>query len=121
EYTVPLTHLSGTVNVPASVFAAGGGIYGVGIQQSATKLTIGEFASFRVEGGSFVTRPPAPVLKAGADSTSGFGHLANLTRAASTFTVKWNAGGSGGAAGATSVTAPPSTAPTGAVLEISAP
>jgi hypothetical protein len=102
-YSVPLTSTSGTVTVPASVFAAGGGIYGATIQQDdQNDSSYGMSASFRIAGSP--GRPDAPTL---AGTGAAFGHEAVATRAAPRLQVRWDTRTVPGA--------------TGAALEISAP
>ncbi len=103
-YSAPLTGTSGTVTVPASAFAAGGGIYGLAIEQNPNRHTVGAVASIRVEGSTARNRPGAPTL---ATPGAAFGHTVTVTRAASSFQVAWDASNVAGA--------------TGASLEISAP
>jgi hypothetical protein len=108
--TIPLTGTSGTVTVPASAFADGGGIYGIGIIQdsseaSADRAVYGEFASIRVAGGSPAQRPAAPPLATAANKP--FGHDLEINRAAPNFAVRYDIRGIKGA--------------TGALLEVSAP
>jgi Subtilase family len=102
-YSVPLSATSGTVTIPASVFAAGGGIYGVGIEQNTPGRVVGAFAPFRI-GGTVVARPDAPLLAAAGRAA---GHKAVVTRANPRLTVGWDTDGVPGA--------------TGAMLEVSAP
>jgi len=103
-YAVALHSLSGTVTIPASAFAAGGGMYGAGIEQNTPELGVGAFAPFRIRAAPGAARPGAPLL-APADGAAG--HQADLTRTNPGFTVSWDARGVPGA--------------TGAALEISAP
>lgn len=103
-YSVPLPGTSGTVTVPASAFAAGGGVYGLAIEQTTTPPSAGAVSSIRVEGSTASNRPGAPTLAA---SGTAFGHTATVTRAAPSFQVTWDASNVAGA--------------TGASLEISAP
>lgn len=103
-YSVALPDTSGTVTVPASAFAAGGGIYGLAIEQDSIRRAVGGVASIRVGGESANDRPAAPTLAAsGAVS----GHTVTVTRAAPGFQVAWDASNVPGA--------------TGASLEVSAP
>ncbi len=86
-----LTSPKGTVTIPASAFAAGGGIYGVGIAQQGfggnpQRVIYGEFAPVRVGGGAG-DRPPAPVLTGGGGKA---GHTAEVSRAASSFTIRYD-------------------------------
>ncbi len=103
-YSTPLTGTSGTVTVPASAFAAGGGVYGLVIEQNPNRRTAGAVASIRVEGSTARNRPAAPALTA---SGAAFGYTVSVTRAAPDFQVAWDASNVAGA--------------TGASLEISAP
>jgi hypothetical protein len=103
-YTVDLTATSGTVTVPASAFAGGGGLYGIGIAMTSGAVPIwGEFTPVRVAGGTAADRPQAPTLSTGG----AFGHQASASRAAPTFSLRYDTRGVEGAKGAT--------------LEISAP
>ena len=102
-YSAPLTEPSGTVTVPASVFAAGGGIYGAMIQQDGQQTySYGTSASFRIAASS--GRPDAPTL---AGPRAAPGHQAIVTRADPRLLVRWDTRAVPGA--------------TGAALEISAP
>jgi hypothetical protein len=102
-YSVPLTATAGTVTVPASVFAAGGGIYGATVQQDGQNIfSTGVAAPFRIAGSS--ARPDAPTL---APAGGVLGHAATVTRAAPRLQVRWDARSVPGA--------------TGAALEVSAP
>ncbi len=102
-YSVPITATSGTISVPASVFAAGGGVYGAAVMQNPERLMVGGVTPFRITGGSS-DRPDAPTF-AGAGGS--FGHQAAVDRSAPTLRVRWDVGHVGGA--------------TGAALEVSAP
>ncbi|MEU4091839.1 S8 family serine peptidase [Streptomyces sp. NPDC026673] len=87
-----LTGTAGTVTIPAEAFAAGGGLYGIGIAQSGfggnpALVTYGEFAPVRVDGASAEERPQAPVVS-GADGARG--HAAQVTRAHSGFTLRYD-------------------------------
>ncbi|MFJ4846291.1 S8 family serine peptidase [Streptomyces sp. NPDC088733] len=87
-----LTAESGTVTVPADAFAAGGGLYGIGIAQSGfggnpNLVTYGEFAPVRVDGGTAKLRPQAPLV-AGRDGAAG--HSAVVTRAKAGFTLRYD-------------------------------
>lgn len=103
-YSVPLTATSGTVTIPASVFAAGGtGIYGVGIlqEQAGGGLLVGAYAPLRVEGADAPwagSRPDAPLLSAPGQFA---GHEIAITRARPRFSVSWDVRGVPGATGAT--------------------
>ena len=103
-YSVALPDTSGTVTVPASVFAAGGGVYGIAIEQDSVLHSVGAVASIRIAGGSSNDRPAAPTLAVPGVT---FGHIVAVSRSAPGFQVAWNAGNVAGA--------------TGAALEISAP
>ncbi len=103
-YSAPLTGSSGTVTVPASVFAAGGGVYGVAVLQNSQAKLVGAVASFRVAGGTADQRPPAPTLATGG---AVLGHQVTVSRAAASFQMHWDAHTVAGA--------------TGAMMEISAP
>ncbi|WP_329459809.1 hypothetical protein [Streptomyces sp. NBC_01497] len=87
-----LTATRGTVTIPASAFDDGGGLYGIGIAQSGfggnpQRVVYGEFAPVRVAGATAEQRPAAPVLT-GADRVAG--HTAEVTRAASTFSLRYD-------------------------------
>ncbi|MFH9089670.1 S8 family serine peptidase [Streptomyces sp. NPDC017673] len=87
-----LTSARGTVTIPAHAFAAGGGIYGIGIAQQGfggnpQRVTYGEFAPVRVGGGSAADRPPAPLL---TGTGARAGHAAEVSRAAASFTVRYD-------------------------------
>ena len=103
-YSVPLSGTSRTVTVRASAFAAGGGVYGLAIEQNSVVGGVGAISSLRVAGGSASDRPDAPTLAAPG---AAFGHTLTVTRAAPSFQVAWDARAVAGA--------------TGASLEISAP
>ena len=104
-YSVQLTATSGTVTVPASAFAAGGGgIYGLAIEQDSVLHAVGAVVSIRIAGGSVAERPAAPTLAAAG---AAFGHAVTVTRSAPSFQVAWDASNVAGA--------------TGAALEVSAP
>ncbi|MBY8881279.1 S8 family serine peptidase [Actinacidiphila acidipaludis] len=97
----PLTAPKGTVTIPASAFH-GGGLYGIGIAQSGfggnpLRVAYGEFAPVRVAGGTSADRPVAPLLT-GADGVAG--HTAEVTRAASQFTLDYDVRAVHGARGA---------------------
>ncbi|QRP49117.1 S8 family serine peptidase [Amycolatopsis sp. FDAARGOS 1241] len=105
-FVAPLTATSGDVVVPASAFAGGAGVYGIGLVQrsvtgSAGDPTYGEFTAIRVGGPA--QRPDAPTLTAGGTS----GHFASITRAAPGFSLGYDVRGVPGA--------------TGAAVEVSAP
>jgi hypothetical protein len=101
-YSAPLNGLTGSVTVPASVFAAGGGVYGATILQDPARRIGGVAAPFLISGDQ--QRPAAPTLAA---VTGPFGHQASATRSAPTLRVQWDVDGVDHA--------------TGAALEISAP
>ncbi|RPE38557.1 subtilase family protein [Streptomyces sp. Ag109_O5-1] len=87
-----LTAAKGTVTIPAQAFANGGGLYGIGIAQKGfggkpTSVAYGEFAPIRVDGGTAADRPAAPVLT-GAGGVAG--HVAEVSRAASGFTLRYD-------------------------------
>ena len=103
-YSVALPDTSGSVTVPASALAAGGGIYGLAIWQNTRQGGVGAVASIRVEGGTASERPQAPLLAAPGQT---FGHTLAVTRAAPSFQVRWDTRDIQGA--------------TGASLEVSAP
>jgi hypothetical protein len=104
-YSVPLTQLKGSVTIPASVFSAGGGVYGVGILQNPAARLVGEFAPLRVTGASSM-RPQAPTLSVTAADTQQ-SHTLVVTRAQPQFMLHYDVSNVPNA--------------TGAVLEISAP
>lgn len=103
-YSAPLDGPTGTVTVPASVFAAGAGVYGATILQDSARRIGGVAAPFLISGASAQQRPDAPTL---APAVGAFGHTTTVTRAAPTLRVHWDVSQIGGA--------------TGAALEISAP
>ena len=103
-YSAPLTGTSGTISVPASVFAAGGGVYGAAIEQNPDRLMVGGVTPFRIAGGSADQRPDAPTLGA---ATGALSHLATVSRSAPTLRAHWDVRDVRGA--------------TGAALEVSAP
>ncbi|WIX75375.1 S8 family serine peptidase [Amycolatopsis carbonis] len=105
-FVAPITASTGDVVVPASAFAGGAGVYGIGfVQRSVTGTagdpTYGEFTAIRVGGAA--QRPDAPILTAGGTS----GHFAEITRAAPAFSLGYDVRGVPGA--------------TGAAVEVSAP
>ncbi|WP_194921298.1 peptidase S8 [Catenulispora rubra] len=116
-WTTPLTGTSGDVKIPASAFASGGGIYGITIIQddsNASYPIYGESAPIRVAGFTAEHRPDAPTLTAGgrhgasdaAQATDGsdakavFGHQAEVSRKAPTFSLRYSVDSVPGAAGA---------------------
>jgi Subtilase family len=103
ETSIPLKTLVGDVTVPASAFAAGAGLYGIGTITDPDSFTFGEFAIVRA-GPDASGRPDAPTLD---DGTGSFGHSLAVTRAAPRFQVRWDVRSVSGA--------------DGAMLEISAP
>ena len=103
-YTAPLSGSTGTVSVPASVFSAGGGVYGATILQDSARRIGGVAVPFRIAGSSADQRPNAPTL---ATPGGTFGHQATLSRAAPTLRANWDVRNVAGA--------------TGAALEVSAP
>jgi hypothetical protein len=99
-YRLPLTALSGTVQVPVSALS-GGGIYGVGIQPAtagATATTYTNFAYVRVAP-TADARPPAPTLAAVSDRSTG-GHSLEVGYGAP-LRVSWDVRDVPGADGAT--------------------
>jgi hypothetical protein len=97
-----LTGTTGTVTIPASAFTGGGGLYGIGIAQSAfggnpQYTTYGEFAPVRVAGSTAAERPDAPTLT-GAGGVRG--HTAEVTRGAPSFGLGYDVRGVKGAASA---------------------
>jgi hypothetical protein len=106
SYSVPLTGLAGAVTIPASAFADGGGIYGIGIDQDPAAGVYGAFTAIRNTGfapGTGGTARPATPLVAAAGAAPALS--AEVDRAKPDFTLSWNAG--------------PQAA--GAIVEISAP
>ena len=116
-WTTPLTGTSGDVKIPASAFASGGGIYGVTIIQdysNANYPIYGESAPIRVAGFTADRRPDAPTLAAGgrhgasdasaatdgSDAKAVFGHQAEVSRKAPTFSLRYSVDSVPGAAGA---------------------
>ena len=111
-WTAPLTAPSGDVEIPASAFAGGAGIYGVGILVDSTNNVWGEFSAVQVTadnaggaGPAAPSRPAAPLLAATGSPL--FGHALALSRASPRFEVRWDVRNVPGASGA--------------LLEISAP
>jgi hypothetical protein len=100
-YTVALTKISGTVNVPVADLQ-GGGLYGIAVQATPTSFDFTDFAYIRVQDAPTDARPGAPVLSAPGSPA---GYLASIPYGGK-FTVSWN------------VTDVP--AATGAYLEVSA-
>ncbi len=98
---IPLRGLSGSVRIPGSSFRGGAGLYGIGIRPQTSSPDVGQIAVIRITAAS-PARPDAPLL---ADASGRFGHIAAISRAASKFTLRWNASGMGD----------------GAALEVSAP
>jgi hypothetical protein len=89
SYTVALTELSGTVQVPVSALS-GGGIYGIGIQPASAvgrATTYTNFAYVRVAP-TADARPPAPTLAAVSDRSAG-GHNLEIPYGAP-FRVSWD-------------------------------
>ncbi|MFF3566095.1 S8 family serine peptidase [Streptomyces sp. NPDC002574] len=87
-----LTATSGTVTIPADAFAAGGGLYGIGIAQSGfggnpTLTTYGEFAPVRVDGGTADQRPQAPLVT-GLDGVPA--HSTQVTRTKPGFSLRYD-------------------------------
>jgi hypothetical protein len=111
-WTQPLAGTSGDVRIPASAFAAGGGLYGITIIQnsaSPNNPVYGESAPIRVAGFGADQRPEAPTLAAGArhaaDATvdaaaSAFGHQAEVKRSAPAFRLRYSVDSIDGASGA---------------------
>ncbi|SEP53256.1 S8 family serine peptidase [Amycolatopsis saalfeldensis] len=100
-FVAPLTATAGDVLVPATAFASGAGVYGIGIVQrsvtgSAGSPTYGEFTAVRV-GGTGERRPDAPTLAAGG---SAMAHSVEITRAAPGFSLGYDVRGIPGATGA---------------------
>ncbi len=90
-YRVDLTATSGTIELPASAFGNGEGIYGVGILQETNipnSPLYGQFAPVRLDDRAAATRPNAPVLGAGTASPDA--HEVDLLRSAPTFTVGYD-------------------------------
>jgi hypothetical protein len=99
-WSTPLAGTAGEVIVPASAFAGGAGLYGVGILLDSSNLIWGEFAPLQVAAAQpevarshdtslSELRPPAPELSP-ADGGSSFGHAGAVTRAAPRFQVHWD-------------------------------
>ena len=103
-YSAPLTSTTGTITVPASVFAAGGGVYGAAVMQDSLIHAVGAVVPFRIDGGSPDQRPDAPML---APVGGTLGHQASVTRATPNLQVSWDVRSVPGS--------------TGAALEVSAP
>jgi hypothetical protein len=103
ETTIPLKKLVGDVSVPASAFAGGSGLYGIGTITDPDSFVFGEFAIVRV-GPDGAPRPEAPTLDDGAGA---FGHSLAIARAAPRFQLRWDVSSVAGA--------------DGAIMEISAP
>jgi hypothetical protein len=100
-WSTPLAGSSGAVMIPASAFAGGAGLYGVGILLDSSNLVWGEFAPVQVAAAQpqdprsndallSNLRPPAPELSP-ADGGAGFGHAGAVTRAEPRFQVHWDA------------------------------
>jgi hypothetical protein len=88
-----LTTGSGTVTIPAAAFDGGGGLYGIGIAQSAfggnpAYTSWGEFSPIRVDGAAATDRATAPLLT-GSSGVSG--HTAEVTRSAPKLTLSYDA------------------------------
>ena len=99
ETTVKLTSLSGRINLPASAFKAGAGLYGIGIQpDSGDPYRFGAVAIIRIA--------PATPGRAAPPLLSG-GHSVTLSRSAPGFGVQWDVGGVPGADGAMLEISPP--------------
>lgn len=96
-YSVSLTQTSGTVTIPASAFAAGGGVYGVEVLQKPALGIAGVPAALRIEGGTADQRPPVPTLAAAG---SPYGHQVEVSRGGPSFSVQWDASSVPGADGA---------------------
>jgi hypothetical protein len=99
-WSTPLTALKGTVTIPASAFAAGGGgLYGVGLQTNSIAGRGGSapvYGDFRaIDVGPSAAQRPGPVTLNGEGR-----HSVNVTRARSTVTVGWNVSDVPGATGA---------------------
>jgi hypothetical protein len=88
-YSAPLIGPTGTITVPASVFAAGGGVYGAAVMQDSVIHAVGAVVPFRIDGGGPDQRPDAPTL-APVGGTPG--HQATVTRAAPNLQVSWDVG-----------------------------
>jgi hypothetical protein len=94
-YAVPLTKLSGTVDVPVSALQ-GAGSYGIAVQQTPTTFGFSNFAYTRVQDAPSDHRPAAPVLSA-AGSPPGY---LQAVPYGGTFGVSWNVTNVPGATGA---------------------
>ena len=84
-WSTPLASLKGTVTIPASALTSGGGgLYGVGLQ-TAMYGTLPGYGDFRaVTVGAQADQRPAPVVVSGA-------HAVDVTHAAPTVRVTWDA------------------------------
>jgi hypothetical protein len=104
ERVIPISPNDTQVTVPADAFTGGAGLYGIGIQQDSVEGLYGWFAPVRVLSATNDARPPAPVLTVAGGAPT---YNAVVSRAASQFSLQWDASAVPGA--------------TGAMLEISAP
>jgi hypothetical protein len=98
-WSTPLTALKGTVTIPASAFAAGGGgLYGVGLQTASTAARGGAMAVY----GDFraITVGPPASQRAGVVTLGGGAHAVAVTRAAPNVSVSWDVSDVAGATGA---------------------
>jgi len=98
-WSTPLTALKGTVTIPASAFAAGGGgLYGVGLQTATAAAQGGSVAVY----GDFraITVGPPASQRAGVLTFGGGSHAVAVTRAASDVSVNWDVRDVAGATGA---------------------
>lgn len=89
-WSTSLTATSGTVTIPASAFATGGGLYGVGLIQNDNNPNYplyGEFAPLRVAGFDATARPTTPIVSAPGQAP---GHQVVVTHAAPTFTLHYS-------------------------------
>jgi hypothetical protein len=89
-WSTPLTATSGTVTIPASAFASGGGIYGIGFIQndsSPSYPVYGEFAPIRIAGFNANDRPAAPTL---ATQGQVQGHQISVSNADPSFTLHYS-------------------------------
>ena len=99
-WSAPLTALKGTITIPASAFAAGGGgLHGVGLQTNSVAGRGGStpvYGDFRaIDVGPSAAQRPGPVTLSQAGQ-----HSVNVTRAQSDVSVGWNVSDVPGATGA---------------------
>lgn len=98
-WSTPLTALKGTVTIPASAFAkGGGGLYGVGLEigtYDTAEGPLGVYGDFRA-----ITVGPAADQRPGPVTLDGDQHAVDLTRAGPDVTVGWDVRDVAGATGA---------------------